>query len=86
MNVDIYYIISVFDQIRTEFGLPLSPERPLICSMTITSLWIMWFTANPKTFGSASTVYEIQCCGDGKVCEHTLIIITSLTCTFHSVV
>jgi hypothetical protein len=55
-------------QIRTEFGLPLSPESPLVCSMTITSLWIMWFTANPKTFGSASTTYEIQCSGNGKVC------------------
>lgn len=55
--------------IRTEFGLPGSPETPIICRITTTSLWIMWFAANPKTYGSASMNFEIQCNGDGKSYE-----------------
>jgi hypothetical protein len=53
--------------VRTNFGLPETIQKPIVCQVTTHSMVIGWFTANPQTFGSASTSFQIQSCGDGKV-------------------
>ncbi len=54
-------------QSRTDFGLPEMFERPTVCVEDQRSVSIFWFAPNPKTFGSASQQYHVQCKGDGKV-------------------
>ncbi|RYH20344.1 hypothetical protein EON65_23735 [archaeon] len=48
---------------RTEFGLPEAPEKPLIVSVGIDYVQLMWFTPNPDTFGSAAMSFHVQCQG-----------------------
>ena len=55
--------------VRTNYGLPETPEKPLICQVTTTTMIIGWFTENPHTFGSASTSFEIQYSGHGETFE-----------------
>lgn len=50
---------------RTEFGLPEAPERPLVVRMHTDFIELLWFTANPETFGSGSTSFQVQCQGNG---------------------
>jgi WD40 repeat protein len=57
--------------VRTNFGLPEKPEKPIVCQVLIDSMIVGWFTASPHTFGSASTSFQIQSCGDGKDFEDT---------------
>ena len=51
----------------TEIGIPRQFDRPVPCFATSTSVTLFWFSDNPKTFGGASTLFEIQCSGEGKV-------------------
>eukprot|EP00981_Chlorochromonas_danica_P005093 scaffold1034_cov175-Ochromonas_danica.AAC.19 len=48
---------------RTEFGLPEAPEFPLVVRVGKEYIEVLWFTANPETFGSASTSFHLQCQG-----------------------
>ena len=41
--------------------------RPSICGIASRSMSFFWFALNPKTFGSASSTFEIQCKGNGRV-------------------
>lgn len=51
--------------VKTLFGRPEQPERPVIGRITKTSLHILWFTPNPATYGAASQSFEVQASGDG---------------------
>lgn len=52
-----------YAQTRTEFGLPEAPEFPLVVRVGKDFIEVLWFTANPETFGSASTSFHLQCQG-----------------------
>lgn len=52
--------------IKTEVGLPVKFDQPLIARMTSHSLFVMWFSHNPQTFGAASEAFHIECSGAGK--------------------
>jgi hypothetical protein len=41
--------------------------RPSICGIASRSMSFFWFAQDPKTFGSASSTFEIQCKGNGRV-------------------
>ena len=41
--------------------------RPSICGIASRSMSFFWFAQNPKTFGFASSTFEIQCKGNGRV-------------------
>ncbi len=63
-----YHLLHFFDsQSRTEHGIPEILPRPIVWSVSTTSLNVFWFAPNPAVFGSASTSYTVQCEGNGKV-------------------
>ena len=51
----------------TEFGLPQSPERPVVNDATRISASLYWFSPDPAVFGSAATGFVIEISGQGKV-------------------
>lgn len=50
----------------TDIGIPRPFPRPEPCCATSHSVTIFWFADNPRTFGGASTLFEIRCCGEGR--------------------
>eukprot|EP01038_Epipyxis_sp_PR26KG_P013480 gene13480-18085_t len=50
---------------RTNYGIPELLEMPIICGVTLHSMSMFWFAQNPKTYGSASTSFQVQCAGNG---------------------
>jgi hypothetical protein len=53
----------------TEMGAPTRPSRPIASSVTVHTLTIIWFSRNPKYFGGANKLFDVQYSGDGKTYE-----------------
>lgn len=54
-------------QVKTEIGLPSQVERPVIADTTIDTLTIYFFTPNPKSYGSAATIFRAEIFGGEMV-------------------
>jgi hypothetical protein len=81
MHACMHAYIHIYAYILIRIHTYVHTCRPSICGIASRSMSFFWFAQNPKTFRSASSTFEIQCKGNGRVgypLPHTYI------CTFLS--
>ena len=67
MHTNIYMLIFSYAYIHTYIHTYVHTCRPSICGIASRSMSFFWFAQNPKTFGSPSSTFEIQCEVNGRV-------------------